>query len=259
MGQAAYSVAGPASAPVIIFVHGAALTRVMWQPQLEALAARYRVAALDLPGHGALADVPFTLEGAVNTLGDVIDALDATGHGHAVLLVGLSLGGYVALSLAAREAMREAARVAGIVLSGCAIDYRLLGWPSALDAWASLRLVGEKRVLAMQERTIREMVAPALAEEVLAAGFTFGALPRVYRELARHDFRGLAARYPGPALVLTGEHDRPNQRALPRLLAALRDGSAETIAGAGHACNLERPEAFTTAVDAFAARVFGGE
>lgn len=67
----------------------------------------------------------------------------------------------------------------------------------------------------------------------------------------------LAARYPGPTLVRTGEHDRPNQRALPRLMASLQDGAAKTIPGAGHACNLERPDASTAAVAAFAEQVLG--
>lgn len=88
-----FDLAGPAGAKAILFIHGTRMTRKMWVPQMEALAGDYRVAAADLPGHGALAGTRFDMEGAVR----VITALLDEEAGGRALLVGSSLGGYVSL------------------------------------------------------------------------------------------------------------------------------------------------------------------
>jgi pimeloyl-ACP methyl ester carboxylesterase len=244
-GSARFDVAGSADALAIVFLHGAAGTRAMWRPQMEALADEFGVTALDLPGHGALAHEPFRLDAAVRT---VSDAIDAAARSRA-LVVGLSLGGYVAMAHAARYSEQ----VAGLVLSGCSFDYRgALGALSRLDAWLVTKLVGERRLLRMQEKTLRGMLPADLAESLLAAGFTFRAMSAVYRELARHDFGALLGQFPGPVLVLNGERDRLNRRVEERQIAAARHAELRIIAGAGHACNLEKPPAFSEAVRAFA-------
>lgn len=246
----AYDIVGPPDAPRIVLLHGVALTRAMWQPQMDALSDEFRVIAVDLPGHGALAGELFTLDQAVAELAAVIDN---TGKG-AALVVGLSLGGYVAMA----HAREHPKQVHGLVLSGCCIDYRLWGRVSALDAWLVLRIVGAERVRKMQERTLRGMLSPELAERQIAAGFTFAAMPRAYRELARHDFRQVLRGYPGPVLLLNGEGDRMNRRGERRMLAATRHGTAQTISNAGHACNLEQPKLFNAAVREFARSVEQG-
>src|ERR1035437_5016977 len=62
---AAFEVSGPEDAPTLVFLHGTRVTRTMWRPQVAALADRYRVVTVDLPGHGVLADMPFRMAGAV--------------------------------------------------------------------------------------------------------------------------------------------------------------------------------------------------
>jgi pimeloyl-ACP methyl ester carboxylesterase len=239
-----FDLAGPSGAQAVVFIHGAAWTRAEWLPQTRALADEFRVLALDLPGHGAHVAEPFRLATAVRA---VAEAIEQAGAGRA-LVVGHSLGGYVAMAHTAAHPQQ----VAGLVLAGSSVDYRLLGLVSWLDAALSLRLVGERRIVAMQEKSVREMLPPGLAEAQLAAGFSFGAMPAVYRELARHDFRALLRTYVGPTLILNGEHDRPNRRGERKLLAACQQGRLAIVAGAGHACNLEQPEAFTAEVRAMA-------
>src|SRR5450759_3884735 len=56
--SAAFDVAGPEDAPTLVFLHGTRVTRAMWDPQVAALTERYRVVAVDLPGHGVFADMP---------------------------------------------------------------------------------------------------------------------------------------------------------------------------------------------------------
>ncbi|HEX2349920.1 MAG TPA: alpha/beta hydrolase [Ktedonobacterales bacterium] len=246
--SAAFDVAGPAGALPIVLIHGAAWTRAQWLPQTQALAETFRVIALDLPAHGVCAGEPFRLAAAAEA---VAEAIAQGAGGTQALVVGHSLGGYVAIMHAA--AHRE--QVAGLLLAGSCVDYRLLGLVSALDAMMSLRLVGERRIVAMQQKSMREMLAPDLAEAEIAAGFTFGALPAVYRELARHDFRALLRTIARPTLILNGERDRPNRRAEQRTLAACQQGQLAMIADSGHLCNLERPDAFTAQTRAMAERL----
>ncbi|MGH2503553.1 MAG: alpha/beta fold hydrolase [Ktedonobacterales bacterium] len=249
MSVTSFDVAGPEDALPIIFIHGVAWTRAQWGPQTRALSDAFRVAALDLPGHGARAAEPFRLASAAQAVTEVIAR--ASECGAQALVVGHSLGGYVAIAHAAAHPEQ----VAGLLLAGSSVDYRLLGRLSALDAWLSLRVVGARRIVMMQEKSVREMLPPDLAEAQIAAGFTFGALPAIYRELARHDFRALLRTIPRPILILHSERDRPNRRGERQSLAACQQGTLATIADAGHLCNLEQPDVFTAHVRTLAERL----
>lgn len=237
--------AGPVDAPAIVLIHGAAWTRASWLPQMAALADTFRVIAPDLPGHGARAGEPFTLAAALDA---VDDAVGMVADGRAVV-GGLSLGGYVAMAYAARAPER----VRGLVLSGCSIVNRgLVGRLSRLDALIVTRLFSATRLAGMQARSVRGALPAELAQAQIAAGFTFGALPAIYRELERRDFDALLRQYPGPVLILDGADDRLNRRGEARQMAAARVARLQTIPSAGHLCNLQQPDAFTAAVRAFA-------
>jgi pimeloyl-ACP methyl ester carboxylesterase len=98
------------------------------------------------------------------------------------------------------------------------------------------------------------MFPVALIEPQLKAGFSWKMAPRVYRELASHDFPAMLRTFPGPVLVVNGENDKPNRKGEAKLLRAAQDGQSQVIKQAGHLCNLEQPEAFTHQVRIFAKR-----
>ena len=106
---------GPANAPAIVFLHGTRLTRAQWLPQVRRLSDRFRCIAVDLPGHGARAGEPFTMAGASDA---VVAAIEAEAPAGRAVIVGLSLGGYVAIE----TAERCPERVAGLVLAGCSAE-----------------------------------------------------------------------------------------------------------------------------------------
>jgi pimeloyl-ACP methyl ester carboxylesterase len=242
----AFDVAGPTNAPALVLVHGSVVTRKIWLPQLRDLCDHYRVIAPDLPGHGALARVPFSFQAATTTLAEIIRK---HAHGRAVL-VGLSLGGYVAIELA----HRHPDLVAGLVLSGSSANF--VGWLGLYLKMVSalMRRGWLSQSRAQAERKTRRLFSPALADVAdaqLQAGVYPEPLAAAFAEMAGRDYTIPLATYPGPGLILNGEKDTTSRRGEARFLAAMRHGQLEVVAGAGHACNLDRPEAFNRAVRAF--------
>lgn len=104
----AYSHSG--SGPVsLLFIHGGLANRSFWAPQLDALGDRFRVAALDLAGHGESGQDRrhWTIPRFAEDVRAVAEDLDL----RAIVLVGNSLGGAVALD----AAPLLAGRVIGVV------------------------------------------------------------------------------------------------------------------------------------------------
>ena len=246
----AFDAAGPEAAPAIVLVHGSVVTRKIWLPQLRGLSDAYRVLAPDLPGHGEAADVPFTCGSAVGRLDDFIQQ-HANGR---ALVVGLSLGGYVAVELAAAHPRR----VAGLVLSGSSVNF-----VGALGVYlkavsALMRLGWLSMSVAKAEARTRRMFPPALADVAdaqMKAGVYPEALGSSFAELAGRDFTAVLRAYAGPSLILNGEDDRAARRGEAAFASAQRQRRTAVVPGAGHACNLDRPDAYNQAVRDFAASI----
>jgi pimeloyl-ACP methyl ester carboxylesterase len=246
----AYDLAGPPGARAIVLVHGTRLSRAAWSPQVARLARDFRVVAPDLPGHGALADIPFTLAGAADWLAEVID--EAAG-GRAIV-VGHSLGGYVAMELAARSPER----VAGLVLAGASRE-PVGPWTLPYRWLALLLRVGNRPTFdGLNARFFRWRFGPAISEPLVAGGFWPRGGAAALGALMGERFIPRLERYPGPTLIVNGALDplfRLGERAF---LAAAQDGRREVIGGATHLLNLDRPAAFSECVRRFAERVAAG-
>jgi len=93
--------------PGVVLLHGSGMNRTVWQMQTRFLAHHgYRVAALDLPGHGGSDGPPL---GSIEQMADwVAEMVSVLGFGSAHL-VGHSMGTYIALESAKRhpEAVRS--------------------------------------------------------------------------------------------------------------------------------------------------------
>jgi len=234
---------GPPGAPAIVFVHGTRLTGSMWTAQQSALADGFRTIAMDLPAHGALAGEPFTLDAAADALSEVIR--DHAG-GRAVV-VGLSLGGYVGMVLAAREPDR----VRGLVLSGATAE------PVGLRSLPYLALatvmdgMPEATLQRLNARYFRLRYPPAIAEPIVAGGFWSRGGAVALRALVGERFIPRLAAYPGRTLILNGELDVPFRLEAPAFAAAARDAHRVRLTGATHLANLDRPAAFCEAVRRF--------
>ena len=237
-------VAGPSDAPPIVFVHGTRLTGSMWVAQQAALSGEYRTIAMDLPAHGMRADEPFTLDSAADALAETIREV----AGGRAIVVGLSLGGYVAMALAAREPDL----VRGLVLSGATaepVGIRMLPY---LGLAAMMEGVDEARLERANAWYFRHRFPPAIAEPIVAGGFWTRGGADALRSIAGERFVPRLAAYPGPTLILNGERDLPFRLFAPAFAAAGRDVRRVRLAGATHLANLDRPAAFSEAVRRFA-------
>ena len=178
----------------------------------------------------------------------VAELIEREGHDGRAILVGLSLGGYVAMDVAARRPDL----VRGLVISGATAEP--VGVRSV--AYRGLAFVFRRTPPHLLDRTNRRFVAwrfpPAIADPILAAGFAFPAGEAALRALVGRRFRPRLAAYPGPSLILNGEFDlffRPTEASFA---AVAIDARRVIIRGATHLANLDRPAAFSAAVRRFA-------
>jgi pimeloyl-ACP methyl ester carboxylesterase len=250
-GAVPWTAIGPQDGPAIVFLHGTRLTRSQWWPQVRRLARRYRCVAIDLPAHGARAAEPFTLESATAA---VVEAIDAAIPGRRAVLVGLSLGGYVAME----TAERYPERVAGLVLAGCSAE--ALG-PTAMPfrglAWLlehTPRPVFDLLNIAFFRARYRR----AVSEPIIAGGFWSAGGAQAVRTLLGRRFLERLGRLWTPVLIVNGGLDPVFGPGGDLWAASCRRGRQVVIPWAGHLSNLDRPGLFAGYVDGFAREVARG-
>jgi 3-oxoadipate enol-lactonase len=250
-GRIGYLAKGDGGAVPIVFLHGVGSDKSVWAPQLDHFGQTLRAVAFDYPGYG---ESEFA-EGATRDdfAAAMLAAMDALDIGRAHIC-GLSLGGVVAIAMyhAARE------RCASLIIAdsfavhpdGQAIHDRSVAASQAM----TMRELAEARTGFLLGTTAGE----ALRAEVID---TMAAIdPSAYRLGAAAvwlaDQRDRVADINAPALILVGEEDVITPPMLSEELNRLIAGSRlETIVGAGHLANAERPRAFNVAIESFLAEL----
>jgi pimeloyl-ACP methyl ester carboxylesterase len=256
----AFAATGPADAPVLILLHGTRRTRAMWHHQLAGLADTFRVVAVDLPGHGALADVTFRLADASALVGAVIDE---AGGGRAIV-IGQSLGGYVGMHLAALRPDQ----VAGLVLADATAEPRTIARRAPGTLGTYLLGAATERLRTRRARGVRgeppggrdaDDPDSGAGEPPATNGWLFKGGTRAMMAALREVFIPRLAAYPGPTLLINGEDDHLFRRSEQAFLAAAANGRLEVIPGCAHLVNEDQPAAFNAAVRRFATEVYGSD
>jgi pimeloyl-ACP methyl ester carboxylesterase len=250
-----YWVSGPApqfAEATVVLLHGATLDHRSWDPQVAALQDRFAVVVPDLRAHGEST-------GEFEFLAAVVDveALLEQLPGERFVLVGLSLGGNIAQEVVRRDPTRVHALV--VADATCNTAARL-PWEShagvtALRMQAMMAGGGFAQQAAEATATDPQVQAYALeANAHRSNAETVGILASLLTTALRPDRSYLL---PVPTLLIHGEADRIGDIARGSAAWARRDPLAElaVIPGAGHASNLDNPEAFTEELDSFLLRV----
>jgi 3-oxoadipate enol-lactonase len=249
----AYDEAG--SGLPLLFIHGYPLNKDIWAPQVSGLADAAHVLAPDLRGCGEseVTPAPYSMDLLAD---DCIALLDALSITRPAVVCGLSMGGYVTLSLARRYPRRLAGLILNDTRAGADSPEGKAGRLRSVET-VRARGVGEivEAMLPrlMSPRTYAEN--PALVQRVRAIMETSsveGVAGDLLGMIDRPDSTSLLPTLRLPVLVIHGADDQiiPLSEA-QAMQAAIPGARLAVIPGAGHLPNLEQPEHFNQAVREF--------
>ena len=228
------------SGPPLILTHGYSSTSAMWQGQIEALAKRHRLIVWDMRGHGQsdYPDDPSAYSEAL-TVGDIAALLDQVGAAKAIV-GGLSLGGY--MSLAFYRAHPE--RVSALLIIDTGPGFKK---DDAREAWNKRSHETADRF----EQHGLDVLKSASRERSSVNHRDASGLARAARGmLTQRDARviELLPEIKVPALVVVGADDTPFLAASDYMAAKIPGAQKAVIPAAGHAVNIDQPQAFIDAV-----------
>lgn len=236
--------------PPLILTHGYSSTSAMWQGQIDALAKRHKLVLWDMRGHGQsdYPDDPAAYSEAM-TVGDIDALLDAVGTEKAIV-GGLSLGGY--MSLAFHRA--HPARVQALLIIDTGPGFKK---DDAREVWNQrARDTGDRfdregldvlKSLSAERASVTHRNAKGLA--LAARGM-----------LAQRDARVIESlpTIKVPSLVVVGADDTPFLAASDYMAAKIPGAQKVVVPNAGHAVNIDQPQAFIDAVLPFLDRLEAG-
>jgi len=240
----------------VLLLHAFPLNSRMWEPQVEAFRHRARLIAPDFPGFG-LSGAPSSTPSLERYAQEVVALLDHLRVTN-VVVVGLSMGGYVAFRLQAELG----SRLYGLLLA----DTRpTADGEEAVAARHELAVeVDSEGVEAAAQEFLPKLLGPttmrtqpALIDKVrsiMLENTVAGVAGALRAMAARADVTSLLPRIRCPVICLAGEEDTVTPPDVVRAMAARIPGArAEIVPNAGHLTNLEAPEAFNDALAALLA------
>lgn len=205
---------------LLVLLHAAGQSPQMWQDQVTALPPGFRAVAPWLHGlRPAKADT-FDVERAA---AEVAQTLDLQGV-RTASVCGLSLGARVALQFAIDHPDRCEALV--------------LASPPARPPW-SMRLARQAAMRVLPKSVYRQQNVDKA--KVIQA----------MREVARIESVSGLEKVTAPTLLLCGSEDPASERSARALSERIDNAELQTIAGAGHMINTDRPEDFNSALYEF--------
>ncbi|MET8141661.1 alpha/beta fold hydrolase [Sphaerisporangium sp. NPDC005288] len=201
--------------PPLVLLHGIGHHWQAWEPVLDLLAPFRDVIAVDFPGFGASPPLPAGTPYNPETLADAVEAFCARLGVERPHVAGNSLGGYVALTLAARGVVRTATALSPAGFWAGAERFRarmlLLGLRRlcrALPAEGMRALAGSEVGRAASVGLVVARPGRMSPEAVIAGGKALRDAPGFDRTLASFDAVVPPARPKAPITIAWGDHDR---------------------------------------------------
>jgi 3-oxoadipate enol-lactonase len=244
--EVSYTVDGVADAPVVVLSNSLGATRAMWDPQVPALAERFRVVTYDTRGHGEspAPEGPYGLDDLVD---DLVALLDEVGAERAHV-VGLSLGGMTAMRLAARNPERVH-RLAVLCTSAKADPQGFLDRAAAARSGGTAPLaptVVSRWLTPSYAAEHPDLVARLEAMIATADDEGYAACCEVVAGL---DLRDDLGRISAPTLVVSALEDPALPPEHQRVIAdGIPGAELLTVSPGAHLANLEQPLQITGAL-----------
>lgn len=247
--------AGPENAPRLLFLHGWGASIQHMKPLMDALSDRFRMAAVDFPGHGQSPVPPgsYGMEGHLDVIEGVVEHLGWTTYG----IVGHSNGGRAALVWSATRA--AAGTVSFMVLIGPSGIRRKRTTSWYVRTWTARFL---KAPFALLPRPLRDPGLDWLRHSLvwrLLGSSDYRALEGVMRETFVRTVNvyvtDLLPDITVPVLILRGANDEAiTDTQVRHLVGGLPDAGLFTIEDAGHYAQLDRTDIVAAAIEEMAAQ-----
>jgi len=252
-GRLSYETAGDPSLPPLVFLHGIGGAARAWRGQLAFFRDRFRTIAWDMPGYGGSASLPIVnIAALADALQDFLQQVGATKP----ILVGHSIGGMIVQQLLAKHP-----RIAGAIV--LAQTSPAFGKPdgdwqkSFIDARLGPLNRGET-LASLAPSLVKELVGddPDISGMELARDCMASVPEATYRAtmlaLMGFDLRNALGAIAVPTLLLSGSKDKNAPAPMMAKMASyIPSAKYVELEGVGHLANLERPGAFSAALDAF--------
>lgn len=237
----------------VLLIHGWTLDLEIWEPQVQALRAAFRIIRYDRRGYGRSSGEP-SIDQDVRDLGAILKHFGL----ERVALVGMSQASRAAVAYACDHP----AQVSCLVLDGPP-EFNRAATGANLSLAPFRQLVHRHGLSAFREQWLRHPLMQLRSHDAGASEL----LRSVVDHYPGHDLSEAAVDLPArdlwpalpaltvPTLVMTGEHDLPERvRAADALAQQLGAGARAVIPGSGHLDSLDNPDLYNRALVSFLTR-----
>ncbi len=229
----------------LLFIHGAGGSSFVWRAQFDFFRQDYQIVLIDLPGHGGSGGEG---ESSINAYRDFIREFMDIFPLKSVWIIGHSMGGAIAMSLA----LKEPGRLSGLILVGTGAKLRVA--PLIFQALEGDFEIAIKQSvqLSFAKNTARELM-DAHTKEMLKAS------PKVmlndFRACDKFDIRTELPGIDLPTLIICGDEDQLTPPEYSEYLQErIKNSRLNIINGAGHMVAMEKPEEFNSILGQFLSR-----
>jgi 3-oxoadipate enol-lactonase len=243
-------VEGRDDAPVLMLSSSLGTTKHMWDPQMSAFTAKYRVVRYDRRGHGrsGIPEGPYDMEMLARDAIAVMDGLKLD----KVNWLGLSMGGMEGMWLGANAPDR----IEKLILSNTSTYYADKGpWDARIATVTkagSVAAIADMVINVWLTRPFQEAqpdVAARLKEMMIAtAPEGYVACCAAVRDM---DHREIIRNIKAPTLIIAGAKDPATNVAAAEFIRERIAGSKLVVLDAAHIANVEQPQAYAKEVLSF--------
>lgn len=253
-------VAARGEGPALTFVHGFPLSHRIYDAQVRTLSRQYQVITPDLRGFckSPLGDADVTIDTYAEDIAAVLDALEVK----KTVLVGLSMGGYIAFAFW----RRYPERVRGLVL----LDTRAApdSEEGRQNRYRTIEMVQEQGLGPLAQNMIPRLLSPVTLRAkphvvnklraIVMTATVEGVVAALRAMAERPDSRPTLETITVPTLVITGADDRlipPSEG--EDMALAIPDARLHVVEQAGHLVTMERPRTTSRLIGEFLATLGG--